>query len=179
VVYLDDDGDLGNSTLDSNDDGGDGFFSELSYTFRDDGVYYYAVEEYSPDAVGEYEMEIVATQVLFEDNREPDDNPSALDPIAIPLNSGNTFYPVGDMDYFRLDVAAGDSIGISAYPTDTYPVTGGVDIYLSEDGTMTNLLASDFESLTWTFDTAGSYYIILGDANGEVGEYTLEVYYSN
>ena len=87
---------------------------------------------------------------------------------------------VGDTDWFRIDLIAGDTINISLYGSGSSPVS---DTFLRIYDSNGSLIASNDDGgtdlnslLRLTADSAGTYYIEADSfANDKLGEYTLSV----
>ena len=87
---------------------------------------------------------------------------------------------VGDTDWFRIDLAAGDSIAISLFGSGASPVS---DTYLRIYDSSGNLVAENDDGgeglnsfLRFISENGGTYYIEADSyANNKLGEYTLQV----
>ncbi len=87
---------------------------------------------------------------------------------------------VGDTDWYRIELAAGDSIGISLFGSGASPVS---DTYLRVYDANGNLIAENDDGgeglnsfLRFVSDNGGTYYIEADSyGNNKIGEFTLQV----
>ena len=100
--------------------------------------------------------------------------------IAIDESVTSTLDFVGDTDWFRIELQAGDNIDISLFGSGTSPVS---DTYLRLYDADGNLIASNDDGgeglnsfLRFATETGGTFYIEADSySNNKLGEYTLEV----
>jgi len=163
----------------TNDDGGTGLNSQLSFTPTTSGTFYIAAGGYS-SSVGTYEVEV-------QDLGVTDDQTDTVDTsgtVAVDGSVTGTLETANDTDWFRVELVAGREyvIDLKGAPTSdgtlSDPFLRGIH---SADGTLLASSTNDDggtglnSQLTFSPDADGVYYISAGAYGNSAGTYTLAV----
>jgi len=163
----------------TNDDGGTGLNSLLSFTPTTSGTFFVAAGGYS-SSVGTY-------TVAVQDLGTTDDHPDTVDTsgtVAVDGSVIGTLEEANDNDWFRVELFAGREyiIDLKGAPTSDGTLS---DPYLrgihSSDGTLLTSSSNDDggtglnSQLTFTPDADGVYFIAAGGYASSTGTYTLAV----
>jgi len=177
VLYLYDSD--GTTQLDYDDDGGEGFYSLISYTADVDKTVYARIKEYHSDVTGAYALS-VATPVPEGDSYEPDDSYGAATPVVIDGTAQqHTIDPNGDEDWVSFSVQAGWLYAIETAPgtpvddVDTvlslYDSDGATEIAWDDDGN-----GNGYSLIEYTADADQTVYARVYGWSG-TGTYALTV----
>ena len=158
----------------SDDDGGTGLDSYLSYTSVTGGRYYIGVSSYDDVGTGDFTLTVLDTDVPG--NTDTDEFLSGEDGDS---RTGRIEIP-GDVDYFAADLSTGVRYTITLNSAPDAPLSDPALTVYAEDGSTE--LASDDDSgpglnsrLTFTPTSSGRYYIKAAGRRSAIGQYTIEI----
>jgi len=182
IEFTDDNGDIDLELQDASGSYLDGSISvsdgeSVEYIADSDGTYYVRVYGFG-GATNSYDITTDTTETDYggEDSLEPNDDQSS----ATQLGSGGSYenltvHNSEDQDYFAVDATAGDTISADIEFSDT---SGDIDMDL-EDSSGTALdssySVSDDESVEYTVQSNGTYYVRVHPWSGAPNGYNISV----
>ncbi|MBX3511188.1 MAG: PPC domain-containing protein [Hyphomonadaceae bacterium] len=157
----------------TDDDGGTGLNSYLSFTPVTGGVYFVGVSAYGAGGTGRYGVIAMDTEIpghIYTDE--------SLDAASGDDRSSRLDMP-GDLDYFRVELEQGVSYQIDVTGAGRNPLSDPlVTLVDGENAT----IASDDDSgpglnarLRFTPTTSGTYYVQVSGAGGVIGDYNVAI----
>jgi Bacterial pre-peptidase C-terminal domain len=157
----------------TDDDGGTGFNAYLSYTPTQGGVYYLGASSFDATGTGGYLLRVSDTDVPG--NADTDET---LDAANGDDRESNIDTP-GDLDFYAVDLEAGQRYVITVSGVGTSPLTDPFLAVKSADGAQ---VASDDDSgpgndsrLVFTPTAAGRYFLQANGLGGSIGRYKIAI----
>ena len=165
----------------SNDDGGAGRDSQLTFTAQADGTYYVAAEGWH-HYTGTYKVSV--TRISDSSSDEYGTTAETAGTVAVDGSTSGEIGHPGDVDWIAVTLEAGKTYRIdlkggssgsgtlhdpylkAIYDADGNPVSGMTD---DDSG------AGLDSQLTFTVETSGTYYMAASARNGKTGTYNLSV----
>lgn len=166
------------TVLSFNDDTGGGLNSMLTYRATTSGTYFINATSYAGSSTGTYQLSVASNQVPTSDIP---DNATTSAVLSVGGAASGTLEFVGDRDWYRLNLTAGQQIKIDltaagASPLDdtylrVYDANGNL-LYENDDLSATSLNSS----LAFQAPTSGAFYVSVGSFDdAEVGTYQVTV----
>lgn len=166
------------TVLSFNDDTGGGLNSMLTYRATTSGTYFINATSYAGSSTGTYQLSVASNQVPTSDIP---DNATTSAVLSVGAAASGTLEFVGDRDWYRLNLTAGQQIKIDltaagASPLDdtylrVYDANGNL-LYENDDLSATSLNSS----LAFQAPTSGAFYVSVGSFDdAEVGTYQVTV----
>lgn len=178
------------STVDLNDEDGDGFDAVLQYTPDEDGTYYISAQD-DLDGVGNYAISVDREVANNSDTRSGLVNGETVSDAIDSLDDGN------DTDWYAVDLVAGETYTWSLAQDDSETlvfdpvlelvlqldpeadyddIDSGFGDYLALDADLETGVDADgnaFATLTYEADADGTYYLLVRDDFDGLGGYDL------
>lgn len=155
------------------DDGGPGLNSYLEFNAPESGDYFVEVRGFAEDAVGDYTLAARAGDI-------PADNTTDATLSADGDYLQGMLSPAGDLDWFRIELAEGQSMRLNVNGAeDANPLSDPLIVLYAPDGTEAARDDDGGEGLNsrleFTAPTAGSYFLQVGgfDAESAQGGYVI------
>jgi hypothetical protein len=158
-------------------------FSLVSYTLSSpaqNGSYVARVRGSSTTITGPYDVGVTVTvdDCPEPDAFEPDGSPALCNPLPATGTPvlGHNIFPVGDLDYFCVDLACGDNLDVTVTPTTgslrpIIQVTNPDGLVL---GTVTSPAAGTPITFSNTNNDAGTYSVRVSGSTNTIGGYRIE-----
>lgn len=173
----------GVSILASDDDGGDGVNSTISFTATTSGTYFIDAGTYNNDTAGTYRL-YVAANVPAGDIVAGSTATTATLPVAGTINGNIDFS--GDRDYYAITLTAGQTYLFRT--NSTTPLTGtapagALDTILTlRDASGAQLATNDdageyeYSAIRFTATTTGTYYLDVSAVSSATGSFNLTAF---